>query len=396
MNIPFNRPLVTGDEAVALRKLAESGKLGAGGEYTGKCEAWLRQNLKTPAAFLTASCSGALEMAVILAGVTLGDEVIMPSFTFPSMANAVALRGGVPVFVDIRPDTLNIDESLIEAAIGPRTKAIMTMHYAGVACDMERVAAIAERHGLFVIEDAAHALLADCRGRPLGSHAHMGAISFHETKNIHCGEGGALLLNDPKLAREAEIVRDKGTDRAAFIRGDIHKYSWVGLGSSYGPSELQAAWLFTQFSSARNVTARRAKIWTAYHEALEPLEREGFLRRPIVPDGCAHNAHIYYILLQDESRRAQVINYLSKRGIDTVFHFSPLHNSPAGIRYGRTVGAMRNTEILAPRLLRLPLWIGMERYVPEITGALSTFFSHLQGSTESNRQHPEFPENISA
>ena len=396
MNIPFNKPLVTGGEAAALRKLAESGKLGAGGEYTGKCEAWLRQNLKAPAAFLTASCSGALEMAVILADVGPGDEVIMPSFTFPSMANAVALRGGVPVFVDIRPDTLNIDESLIEAAIGPRTKAIMVMHYAGVACDMDRINAIAKRNGLFVIEDAAHALLADSQGHPLGSRGHMGAISFHETKNIHCGEGGALLLNEPNLAKEAEIVRDKGTDRAAFIRGDIHKYSWVELGSSYGPSELQAAWLYAQFSSARNATHRRAKIWAAYHEALECLEREGFMRRPIVPDGCAHNSHIYYILLRDELQRSQVMEHLRKRGIDTVFHFSPLHNSPAGIRYGRTVGAMRNTEILASRLLRLPLWIGIEQYVPEIAGALNTYFSDFQGSSESNRQHSGFPENILA
>lgn len=375
MEVPFNRPLVLGCEIGMLEKLAESGRIGGGGEFLNACETWLRENLMAPAAFLTTSCSDALEMAVILAGIGPGDEVIMPSFTFPSMANAVVLRGGVPVFVDIRPDTLNIDETLIEPATGPRSKAIMPMHYAGVACDMDRIMRIAEWYGLIVIEDAAHGLLAKWRGRHLGSLAHMGAISFHETKNIHCGEGGALLVQNVQLGKEAEVLRDKGTDRAAFMRGEVQKYRWCGLGSSFAPSELQAAWLSVQLDWARDVTARRIRIWNAYHDALEDLEKDGFLRLPQVPGECAHNAHIFYVLLRDPLELEALQKFLGEHGIETCLHYVPLHNAPAGRRYGRIAGELANTETLSARLLRLPLWIGMERHVERLADILRSFFA---------------------
>lgn len=374
MSVPFNRPLVLGNEYAGLEGLLESGNIGGGGEITSRCEAWLRENITVPAALLTPSCSAALEMAVILADVGPGDEVVMPSFTFPSMANAVVLRGGVPVFVDIRSDTLNIDESLIEEALGARTKVIMPMHYAGVACEMDHIMRLAERFGLVVIEDTAQALLAKWRGQQLGSLAHMAAISFHQTKNIHCGEGGALLIRDSRLSKEAEIVRDKGTDRAAFMRGEVQKYRWRSLGSSFMPSELQAAWLYAQLKSAHAVTSQRVRIWNAYHDALEELETDGFLRRPRVPSECAHNAHIYYVLLENSATRDALQRYLRERGFETSFHYVPLHSAPAGRKYGRTVGNLANAEKLSASLLRLPLWIGMESHVECIVDAVRSYF----------------------
>ena len=374
MGVSFNRPLVLGDEFARLEGLISLGHIGGGGKYTRQCEAWLRETMKVSAAMLTPSCSAALEMAVVLADIRPGDEVIMSSFTFPSMANAVVLRGGIPVFVDIRSDTLNIDECLIEEAVGPKTKAVMPMHYAGVGCEMDRIVQLAERFGLLVIEDAAQSLLAEWRGRPLGSFGHMSAISFHETKNIHCGEGGALLVREAGLGREAEIVRDKGTDRAAFMRGEVQKYHWRSLGSSYVPSELQAAWLDAQLQSAHAITAQRLHIWNAYHDALEELETDGFLRRPKVPSDCTHNAHIYYVLLENPGRRDSLQHRLRQCGIETTFHYVPLHNAPAGRRYGRAVGCLSNAERLSSNLLRLPLWIGVEKHVNRIVDEMRSYF----------------------
>lgn len=379
MRIPFNSPLVVGDERHALESLLKSGRIGSGQQYTRQCEDWLRDRLCAPTAILTSSCSDALEMAAILAGIGAGDEVVMPSFTFPSMANAVVLRGGVPVFVDIRRDTLNIDEDLIEAAIGPRTKAIMPMHYGGVGCDMDRIMRIANENGLLVMEDAAQALMAKFRGEPLGRVGHLAAFSFQETKNIHCGEGGALIVNEPKLSKRAEIIRDKGTDRAAFLRGEVEKYRWVDIGSSYSPSELQAAWLLPQLHKAETVTDARRRIWSTYHEGLEEIEKAGCLHRQIVPNDCLHNAHVYYLIMRSSAEREKLMEYLGRHGIGATFHFVPLHNAPAGRRFGRVAGTMTVTEDLASRLLRLPLWLGVEAYQQEIVETILKFFaSHPQ------------------
>jgi dTDP-4-amino-4,6-dideoxygalactose transaminase len=375
MRIPFNSPLVVGDERHALDPLLKSGFIGSGRQNTGQCEDWLRDKLSTPKAILTSSCSDALEMAVILAGIEPGDEVVMPSFTFPSMANAVVLRGGVPVFVDIRRDTLNIDESLIESAVGPRTKVIMPMHYGGIGCDMDRIMRIANRNGLLVIEDAAQALLSEFKGEPLGRAGHMAAFSFQETKNIHCGEGGALIVNAPELAKRAEIIRDKGTDRAAFLRGEVEKYRWVDIGSSYGPSELQAAWLLPQLLKAETITDARRRIWNTYHEGLEAMEEAGCLRRQIVPDYCRHNAHVYYLIMRSSTEREKLMEHLHHSGIGATFHFVPLHDAPAGRRFGRVAGTMAVTDDLSSRLLRLPLWLGVDDYQKEILAAIGEFFT---------------------
>jgi len=309
---------------------------------------------------LTHSCTAALDMAAMLADIQPGDEVIMPSYTFVSTANAFVLRGGVPVFVDIRPDTLNIDETLIEAAITPRTKAIVPVHYAGVACEMDTIMNIAKRHDLLVIEDAAQAVMSTYKNEHLGTIGHLGAYSFHETKNIISGEGGALLVNDTRFAERAEIIREKGTNRSQFFRGQIDKYTWVDIGSSYLPGEVIAAFLWAQMEEAPSITQRRLDIWHRYHEAFSPLEKVGKLRRPIIPDDCQHNAHMYYILLENLEQRTRVIARLKEQGVNAVFHYVPLHNSPAGKRYGRTVGEMQHTDNLSDRLLRLPLWVGMD------------------------------------
>jgi dTDP-4-amino-4,6-dideoxygalactose transaminase len=288
-----------------------------------------------------------------------GDEVIMPSFTFVSTANAVALRGAVPVFVDIRPDTLNIDEKLIEAAITPRTRAICVVHYAGVACEMDAVMALARRRGLFVVEDAAQALCARYRGRPLGSFGDFAAVSFHETKNFISGEGGALLVNDAAHIARAEILWEKGTNRSSFFRGEVDKYTWVDLGSSYLPSDMIAAFLLAQLEQAEALLARRRALWARYHRGFEALEKKGAVRRPIVPDGCEDNAHLYYLLLPDRGARTRLIDGLKERGIQAPFHYVPLHSAPAGRKFGRAGGSLAVTEDLSDRLLRMPLWYAM-------------------------------------
>ena len=351
---------MTGKELSYITEAHQNMMLAGDGPFTRRCHAWLEQTTGCSMALLTHSCTAALEMAAILADIQPGDEVIMPSYTFVSTANAFGLRGGVPVFVDIRPDTLNIDETLIEAAITPRTKAIVPVHYAGVACEMDTIMAIAERHHLVVIEDAAQGVRASYRGRPLGSIGHLGCYSFHETKNIISGEGGALLINDPALAERAEMIREKGTNRSKFFRGQVDKYTWVDLGSSYLPGEIIAAFLWAQMEEADSITARRLAIWKRYHTAFESLEQNGRVRRPVIPDDCGHNAHMYYLLLRDLDDRTQFIDAVKAQGVNCVFHYVPLHNSPYGQKVARTHGDLAVTEALADRLVRLPLWVGLE------------------------------------
>lgn len=370
MKIPFNKPYMTGRELWYIAQAHTMGHLSGDGSFTKKCHAWLEQKTGTRKALLTHSCTAALEMAAILADIQPGDEVIMPSYTFVSTANAFVLRGAVPVFVDIRQDTLNIDETLIEAAITPRTKAIVPVHYAGVGCEMDVIMDIAERHDLLVIEDAAQGIMSTYKGRPLGTIGHLGAYSFHETKNIISGEGGALLVNDERFVERAEIIREKGTNRSLFFRGQVDKYTWVDAGSSYLPGEVIAAFLWAQMEEAEEITRKRLAIWDRYHEALALSEASGNLRRPINPAECRHNAHMYYVLLESLEQRTVTIARLKEQEIYAVFHYVPLHSSPAGLRYGRAVGDMRNTNQLSDRLLRLPLWIGVEPQLDRVVDTL--------------------------
>lgn len=355
--IPFNRPYMTGRELDYIAEAHAHGHLAGDGIFTKRCHAWLERTTGARRALLTHSCTAALEMAALLLDLEPGDEVIMPSFTFVSTANAFALRGAVPVFVDIRPDTLNIDENLIEAAITPRTRAICVVHYAGVGCEMDAIGSIAARHGLAIVEDAAQGILATYRDRPLGAIGAFGALSFHETKNIIAGEGGALLVNDPHFVERAEIIREKGTNRAQFFRGQVDKYTWVDIGSSYLPSEILAAFLAAQIEEAEAITTRRLALWNHYHEALAPLEAAGRLRRPVVPAHCTHNAHMYYVLLDGIDTRTRFIAALKSDDIHPVFHYVPLHSAPAGRNYGRTSGDLGVTERTSERLVRLPLWL---------------------------------------
>lgn len=370
IRIPFNKPYMTGRELWYIAQAHTNGHLAGDGMFTKKCHAWLEARTGAHRALLTHSCTAALDMAAILADIQPGDEVIMPSFTFVSTANAFVLRGGVPVFVDIRPDTLNIDESKIETAITPRTKAIVAVHYAGVACEMDVIMDIARRHRILVIEDAAQGIMAAYKGKPLGAIGHLGTYSFHETKNIISGEGGALLVNDERFAGRAEIVREKGTNRGQYFRGQVDKYTWVDLGSSYLPGEVIAAFLWAQMEEAESITRRRIGLWERYHEAFALMEADGRLRRPIIPEPCQNNAHMYYILLPSLKQRTQVIQSLREQGILAVFHYVPLHSAPAGRRFGRASGSLSNTDALADRLLRLPLWLGMDEHVDHVVDSL--------------------------
>lgn len=360
MLIPFNKPYMTGKELWYIAQAHANGHLAGDGSFTKRCSAWLETRTGAHKALLTHSCTAALEMAAILADLKPGDEVIMPSYTFVSTANAFVLRGAVPVFVDIRPDTLNLDETKIEAAITEKTRAIVPVHYAGVGCEMDSIMAIARKYNLLVIEDAAQGIMAAYKGRPLGSIGHLACLSFHETKNIISGEGGALLINDPALAERAEIIREKGTNRSQFFRGQVDKYTWVDVGSSYLPGEIIAAFLWAQMEEADEITRRRLAIWNVYHQWLAALEESGKLRRPVVPRECVHNAHMYYILLPDLEARTTLIDRLKKENVHAVFHYVPLHSAPSGTRHGRTHGELTVTEALADRLLRLPLWLGLE------------------------------------
>ena len=360
MRIPFNKPYMTGKELWYISQAHANRHLSGDGEFTRKCSDWLEQRMGGHKALLTHSCTAALEMIALLADIHPGDEIIMPSYTFVSTANAFVLRGGIPVFVDIRPDTLNIDESKIEAAITPRTKGIMVVHYAGVGCEMDTIMAIARRHGLLVFEDAAQGIMSTYKGRPLGGIGHLGALSFHETKNIIAGECGALIVNDPVLVERAEIIREKGTNRTQYFRGQVDKYTWVDLGSSFLPGEIVAAFLLAQMDEADTLTRRRLDMWSTYHQWFESIEKSGKVRRPIVPRECGHNAHMYYLLLPDLAARTEFIARLDERGVQGVFHYVPLHSSPLGQQVGRAHGDMSNTNSLSERLVRLPLWLGLE------------------------------------
>jgi len=360
MNIPFNRPAVVGRELNNIVQALTDRHFSGDGSFTRRCHEWLERETGTAKALLTHSCTAALEMAAILADLNPGDEVIMPSFTFVSTANAVALRGAVPVFVDIRPDTLNLDESKVEDAITDRTRAIIVVHYAGVACDMDAFASITRRRDLILIEDAAQAMRSTYKGRPLGTIGALGTLSFHETKNIISGEGGALLVNDPRFVARAEIIREKGTNRSSFFRGQVDKYTWVDIGSSYLPGEIVAAFLYAQLEDSIALTENRRSVWNRYHEAFAELERDGKVRRPIVPPECAHNAHLYYLLLPDLAARTRFIARLKERGIAALFHYVPLHASPAGLRFGRAHGNLDVTTDVGDRLVRLPLWAGLD------------------------------------
>jgi dTDP-4-amino-4,6-dideoxygalactose transaminase len=360
LNIPFNKPHTTGKELAYIAQALSSGHLSGNGPFAKKCCGWLEQRIGSQKALLTHSCTAALEMAAILSRVGPGDEVIMPSFTFVSTANAFVLRGATPVFVDIRLDTLNIDEAKIEQAITPRTKVIVPVHYAGVGCEMDAIMDIARRHNLMVIEDAAQGIIANYKNRPLGGIGHMAALSFHETKNIISGEGGALLVNDPRFVERAEIIWEKGTNRNQFFRGLVDKYTWVDVGSSYLPGEIVAAFLWAQMEDADEITRRRLAIWDKYHGAFADLETSGTVRRPIVPRECLHNAHMYYLLLADLERRSAFIARLKSKEIQAVFHYVPLHASPFGRDVGRAVGDMKITNRVADQLVRLPLWLGID------------------------------------
>lgn len=372
--VPFNKPYMTGKELWYIAQAHAKGQLAGDGSFTKQCHLWLEQTTGCHKALLTHSCTAGLEMAAMLADVRPGDEVIMPSYTFVSTANAFVLRGAVPVFVDIRSDTLNLDERLVEAAITERTRAIVPVHYAGVACEMDTLMDIARRHQLCVIEDAAQGLGSLYKGRALGSIGDLAALSFHETKNVISGEGGALLVNNSRFAERAEIIREKGTNRSQFFRGQVDKYTWMDVGSSYLPSELIAAFLLAQFEEAQAIHQRRMMIWNTYHQWLSGAEKAGKLRRPLVPAQCQHNAHMYYVLLPDLQRRTMVIEALRAQGIQTVFHYIPLHSAPAGRKFARAHGELHVTDDVSDRLLRLPLWCGVEDQQAAI---IQTLLTHL-------------------
>jgi len=370
-NISFNRPFIVGKELYYIAQAVIEGNLSGDGPYTKKCQAWLEKSLNCERAFLTHSCTASLEMAAILCDITPGDEIIMPSFTFVSTANAFVLRGGVPVFVDIRQDTLNIDENMIETAITKNTKAIVPVHYAGVSCEMSSIMKIAKKYNLWVIEDAAQALLSTNDDKYLGSIGHMGCLSFHETKNIISGEGGALLVNDMQFVERAEILREKGTNRNQFFRGEVDKYTWVDIGSSYLPSELVGAFLYAQLEQSEKIIATRQRLFNRYLEKLKPLADNGMIRLPFTRAGSDPNGHIFYIITENLSTRNKLIDHLKNKNIYAVFHYVPLHSSPAGKIYGRASGTMQKTQEMSDRLLRLPLFFEMtdteqERVVAEV------------------------------
>lgn len=358
--IPFNVPPCVGSEEKYIAEAIANHKLCGDGEFTKKCNAKLEEMTGTSKALLTTSCTHATEMAAILSDIKPGDEVIMPSYTFVSTANAFVLRGATVVFVDIRPDTMNIDETKIEEAITEKTKAIVPVHYAGVSCEMDTIMEIAGKYNLKVIEDAAQGIMSTYKGRPLGTIGDYGCFSFHETKNISMGEGGALLIADPANIENAEIVREKGTNRSKFFRGQIDKYSWVEAGSSYLPSELNAAYLWGELESADKIYEDRMNTWNYYDKALEKLEESGKIERPVIPDDCVHNAHMYYIKAKDLEERTRLLAYLKENGISAVFHYIPLHSAAAGMKYGRFSGEDKYTTKESERLLRLPLYYGMK------------------------------------
>lgn len=357
--IPFSKPAITGNEIKYANEAMSKGKLSGDHDFTRMCNSWIEKQTRTRKAFLTTSCTHALEMAALLTDIKDGDEVIMPSYTFVSTANAFVLRGARIVFVDIMPDTMNMDEKLIEQAITDRTRAIVPVHYAGVGCEMDAIMRIARKHNLFVIEDAAQGMMCTYKGMALGAIGDIGTFSFHETKNYTCGEGGAILVNDERFVKRAEIIREKGTNRSQFFRGEVDKYNWQDVGSSWLPSDINAAFLFAQLEMADKITDNRLKSWNLYHERLRSLEEKGCLELPKVPVECNHNGHMYFIKLNNLVERTDAINYLKEKGISAMFHYVPLHSSKAGLRFGRFCGEDKFTTKESERLLRLPLYYGL-------------------------------------
>ena len=375
--IPFNAAPIVGTEIEYMQSAMNSGKLCGDGGFTRRCQQWMEQRFGSKKVLLTPSCTASLEMAALLIDLQPGDEVIMPSYTFVSTANAFVLRGARIVFVDVRPDTMNIDETLIEAAITEKTRAIVPVHYAGVACEMDTIMALAAKHKLFVIEDAAQGVMSRYKGRALGTIGHIGCFSFHETKNYTAGgEGGATLINDASLVERAEIVREKGTNRSQFFRGQVDKYTWRDMGSSYLMADLQAAYLWAQLEAAERINQQRLRIWQRYYDALQPLAAQGRISLPVIPASCEHNAHMFYIKLRDQDDRQALINWMKEAEILTVFHYIPLHSSPAGERFSQFVGDDRFTTQESERLLRLPLFYNLsDNNQSTVISSLLSFFS---------------------
>ena len=373
--INFNVPPYTGKEMEYIKQAVENQKICGDGPFTKKCNEWIEKKTGTTKCLLTPSCTQATELAALLADIKEGDEIIMPAYTFVSTADAFVLRGAKPVFVDIRPDTMNIDETKIEAAITDRTRAIVPVHYAGVACEMDTIMDIANRHHLFVIEDAAQGIMASYKGKALGAIGDFGCYSFHETKNLSMGEGGAILIKDAKYIEDAEIIREKGTNHSKYFRGQIDKYTWVNYGSSYLPSDMNAAYLWAQLELAQKITDVRLARWNQYNELLQPLKQRGILELPTVPEGCIHNAHMYYIKTKNIEERTRLIDFLKENGILAVFHYIPLHTAPAGIRFGEFRGEDVYTTKESERLLRLPMFYTLtEAEVEYIVGKVKEFY----------------------
>ena len=375
--IEFNRKPYTGNEDQYIQEVMQKHSICGDGEFTKKCHEWFQNHLGCERSLLTPSCTHALELAALLIDVKPGDEVIMPSYTFVSTANAFVLRGAKIVFVDIRPDTMNIDETLIEQAITDKTVAIVPVHYAGVACEMDTIMAIAQKHQLFVIEDAAQGVMSSYKGRPLGTIGDIGAFSFHDTKNYTSGgEGGLLVVNNPKFVERSEILREKGTDRSKFKRGMVDKYTWIDLGSSLLPSELQAAYLWGQMEVAEKINENRLASWNRYYKLLSELSQQGKIALPSMPEGCQHNAHMFYIKVADIEERTDLINFLKQKEIISVFHYVPLHSAPAGKRFSRFSGEDNFTTQESEKIIRLPLWYGMEEHkVDAVVGAIESYFA---------------------
>ena len=375
VKIPFNKPFVAGKELYYMAQAVQNGHLSGDGPFTGRCSRWLEEHFNAKKVLLTHSCTAALEMAAILCDIQPGDEFIVPSYTFVSTANAFVLRGGVPVFVDIRPDTMNIDESLIEQAVTPRTRVIVPVHYAGVGCDMDVIMDIARRHRLLVVEDAAQGVCATYKERYLGTIGHLGCYSFHETKNLISGEGGALVINDERFLERAEVIREKGTNRSRFFRGMVDKYTWVDIGSSYIPSELIAAFLYAQLEQADRITGKRLAIWNRYYKELLPLQQAGVIRLPVELPECRHNAHMFHILLKDLATRSALIEFLKKRDIHPVFHYVPLHSAPKGLELGGGRFRLPVTDDCAGRVLRAPGYYELQpEEVDSICELIRAFF----------------------
>lgn len=389
MNIPFSAPFLTGKELQYVKQAATDGKLAGDGPFTRKCQQWLENNTGCIKALLTPSCTAALEMAAILTDTQPGDEIIMPSYTFVSTANAFVSRGGIPVFVDIREDTLNMDETLVEEAITEKTKAIVPVHYGGVGCEMDVIMALANDRNIYVIEDAAQAIASHYNTRSLGSIGHLGCLSFHETKNIQCGEGGALLVNHPELIERAEIIREKGTNRDMFLRGEVDRYTWVDMGSSYLPNEISAAFLLAQLEASDNITSKRKHLFQYYYEHLLPLKEKGLCRLPDQNILERHNGHVFYLIFDSNNQRDQFIQFMKERDIFTAFHYVPLHSSPAGKRFGRIATTMSVTERIGTCMARIPLYTGMtEKEAERVIAGIHDFFMSSNSRSLPASKHP--------